>query len=323
MARTATVNPKRGRKRRKSKRKRKRNAPKRYGAAARRSPNRRRRKNPSGAGRKSVYSYGGYRMKNPGGWLGLDEITSVAPPATLGVWAVRWALKQAGPMVADAEGNVRPDMKHWLWAYAAANIAPNLVGNFFDDPRADDYAQIGALAFAGDLLARRQLFDDSEWVNQNLYLGDDTGVESMAGFQTTTALGQAQFVDPAGNTYVQTPTGWTLAGVGQVALPEGTEAGDVVQTPDGQVFEVVEGVGDMAFDQRMDPDAQYLPSGSDHQRYPLAGGYGGANVAGHHHRRHNAGWTPAQGRGGVSGFQTTTALGLTPRRAGDSSFGYC
>lgn len=217
MARTAIVNP-RNRKKRKTSHPAKRRA-RSYGrkrnpsrTANRRPPAvRRRRRNP-GTGA-SVYSSGGYRQSNPSGDLfDLDYLMETIPAATGGVWAARWAAKMAGPFeVVDGGKDAVPTFKHAIAMVLGARFGSQAIGSFMGAGK-EVIAEHAALGFAGDLFARKRVFADSSWVQQNLMLegvdyegdyGDDTApeyAEDLSGFEQDTALG-------AGGEYVVGPDG--------------------------------------------------------------------------------------------------------------------
>ena len=208
MARTAIVNPRRRKKSRKSNKRRA------YGRAAapkrRRNPSRRRssrrRRNPGTAGT-SAYSAGGYRQKNPD-MFNMDRIIDVTPAATAGIWAARWALKMAGPFnpsTAPASPTPRPGLKHAIAIVVAANVVQGLADSMLGHGKGT-FAEIAALGFGGDLFARTVLFDDSQWVKDNLFLGDDEAddddSDDLEGFESESALGEAQYaVGPDGTLY--------------------------------------------------------------------------------------------------------------------------
>lgn len=217
MARTAVVNPRR-RKRRKSNPKRSHKRRRNYGAAlVAREPNRRRarRRRTYGARRRRNPSGGSYlaRAQNPGG-LGFDQTIDIVPAATAGVWAARWAVAQAGEME-DGE----PGIKHALAIWLAASFGGQLIGSVFGDSKTL-YAQIGALAFGGDLFLRKRFLKDSEWAKKNISLGDDDSVAIPAG---------GTYVDAMNNTWVETPDGWALAGMGDDSQLYEDSQGNVYQ----------------------------------------------------------------------------------------------
>jgi len=185
MARTAIVNPRRRRKaskKRKSNPRRRRHAMKTYGAARRRSTTRRRssgkrRRNPS---IQSAYSSGGYRQKNPD-LLDIDHILAIMPAATGGIWAVRWAMKMAGPFEPEGDakgGPVVPGIKHAFAGVVAARIGSGMIAQLLGDPSKANIAEIAALGFIGDVFLRTRILGDSEWVHNNLMLqGVDEGAD--------------------------------------------------------------------------------------------------------------------------------------------------
>lgn len=246
MAQTAVVN-KRRRKRRHNAKRRRRNH---YGAA---TPNRRRRRRHSSAPRRSnrrrryshrrrnpgtpsrsPYSSGGYyRAPNPG-MFDFEDLTEVMPAATAGIWAGRYALKQAGAFEPAKDGTLEPGLKHAIALWIAANFGGQLIGQLFGDVNKGRMATIAAFGFAGDLFLRTRFMKDSAFVKDNLSLqglGDgDLDYGSMSGFQSHSQIGAVE--DSAGNQWVQTPQGWVLAGPG---VGQGTQ---LVQTADGTVYEM-------------------------------------------------------------------------------------
>jgi hypothetical protein len=222
MAKTAIVNPrgKNGRfKKRKSRSygRRRRNpsssssAPRSYNPRRRRSYGRRRNPGiaPAGSPASSPYSAGGYRRRpNPGGEMfDIDRVMDVTPAATLGVWSSRWACKMAGPM---EDG--KPGMKHAIAMVIGAHVGSQAVGSFMGGK--EFIAYCGALGFAGDIFARRTLFEDSDWVKDNLVLdGIDDLEEATAyedpdvvnGFEDSSQLGDDEapqiFQGPDGRLY--------------------------------------------------------------------------------------------------------------------------
>lgn len=217
MAKTAIVNPraangrfKRGgsKRRRKVKRHGRRRNPATASADRNYNPRRRRRsrrRNPA-APASSAYSAGGYRRKpNPPDLMDFDRLVDTMPAGTLGIWAVRWGLKMAG----DFEDN-KPGFKHGLAGLLAASVGANAIGSMLGDDKTG-IAYIGGVSFLGDLFARRNLFDDSEWVKENLMLAGVDDLEEatewdqdFAGFEATSALGDdgaQMFVGPDGTVY--------------------------------------------------------------------------------------------------------------------------
>lgn len=248
MAKTAVVNPKR-RKRRKrnpyetavNPRRRRKARRRNYGAAA---ENPRRRRRASGKRRRS---HVGKRRRNPMATtsaLGrtrnpfdFDGLLSVLLPATGGVAAARWALNQAGPFETDPSGKPPvPGLKHAFAIWAAAHFGGQLLGQLFGSPAKGEYAKIAALGFGGDLFFRKRFMAESPWVQKNLYLGDvDRGdgiyQENMGTFEASSQIGDA-FTDAAGQTYVQTGDGWAVAGLGELG------EGSIVQGADGQMYQL-------------------------------------------------------------------------------------
>ena len=235
MAKTAVVNPKRKKKKKSTssgQSRPRRRKPRVYGSAAtttrRRRRGKRRRRNPTSM---SPYNAsGGYRRKNPN--LNFDEIMSTLPAATGGVWAARWAVRQAGAFEIDKKtGNPVPGFKHAIAVVIAAHFGSQVIGQLLGGSKEAEIAKIAAYGYAGDLFARLRFMQGNEWVNQNISLQGDT--EYMAG--SSSALGADSFVDAVGNKYIRTEGGWALAGLGQ-----GEEQGAVVQGPDGELYQVVE-----------------------------------------------------------------------------------
>lgn len=219
MAKTAIVNPraangrfKRGGKRRSKPRRhgRRRRNPAAASADRNYNPRRRRRskrrRNPS-APASSAYSAGGYRRKpNPSDLLDFDYLMDTVPAGTLGIWAVRWGLKMAG----DFEDN-KPGFKHGLAGLLAASVGANAIGSMLGEDKTQ-IAKIGGVSFLGDLFARKALFEDSDWVKENLMLSGVDDLEEatewdqdFAGFESTSALGDDEgaqmFVGPDGTVY--------------------------------------------------------------------------------------------------------------------------
>lgn len=243
MPRTAVVNPRRRRRRKarkaaKSRRKnpevmemnsrrRRRRAKRRYYGASKR-----RRRNPSsskGASLAPRRSSSAARTKNPA--MGLDDVIQIAPAATAGVWAARWALAQAGEF---EDG--QPGFKHALAIYLAASFGADVLGSMFGQGKAM-YARVGALAFGGDLFLRKRFMKDSSWVKENLSLqGVDDAAATYAYSQGRdyANMGAETFVDAVGNRYVQTPQGWALAGMGD----DGSGTGQLVMDEEGNVYQL-------------------------------------------------------------------------------------
>jgi hypothetical protein len=178
MAKTAIVNPRRRRKaakKRRSNPRRRRHTMKTYGSARRRrTSSSRRRRNPS---IQSAYSSGGYRQKNPD-LLDFDHILSIVPAATGGIWAVRWALKMAGPFEVEqtttAKGTAAsiavPGIKHAFAGVIAARVGSGMIANLLGDASKANIAEIAALGFLGDLFMRTRILGGSQWVADNLML---------------------------------------------------------------------------------------------------------------------------------------------------------
>jgi hypothetical protein len=233
MATTAVVNPRRGkngrfmkgssRKRNPSRRhKRRRHRRHNYGAAATINPSRRHRRRTYGGGKRrrnpvSPYaSTGYYREPNPSEFS-MDEVTEVVPAATGGIWAARFALKQAGAFEPAKDGTLEPGFKHAIAIYLGAVFGGQMVGSILGDESKGRFARVAALGFGGDLFMRTRFMRDSDFVQKNLSLqgmGDDEE-DYVAGFEQQSAIGEPTMVDAFGNRYVSTPAGWQLAGVGE------------------------------------------------------------------------------------------------------------
>lgn len=185
MAKTAVVNPRR---RRKSSKRRRRNPstsnPRRrrrtYGSARRRRTNTRRRT--SGRRRRNptvqqVYSSGGYRTKNPD-LFDIDHMLHIMPAATGGIWAVRWAMRMAGPFEAETvttpsgqQAQIAvPGIKHAFAGVIAAKMGSGIIGQMLGDASKAQFAEIAALGFVGDLFMRTRVMSGSQWVADNLML---------------------------------------------------------------------------------------------------------------------------------------------------------
>jgi hypothetical protein len=252
MAHTAVVNPrgrdgrfKKGgsRKRRRNPRRssgKRRHRRRNYGAAAAINPRRRRRHYGGGRRRRNPItpyaSQGYYRQPNPAGF-NMDDITEVVPAATGGIWAARFALKQAGAFEPAKDGTLEPGLKHAIAIYIGAVLGGQLVGSLMG-PDKEHMAKIAALGFGGDLFLRARFMRDSEFVQKNLSLqglgdADDTDyVSPLDGFQSSSpiaGMGAPTMVDAFGNLLVSTPQGWQLAGgMGQDV--------QYVTDPEGNVF---------------------------------------------------------------------------------------
>lgn len=164
-----------------------------------------------------MYSSGGYRRKNPD-FLDFDGLMNEVPAATAGVWLARWATKMAGPFEQSgqtpAPGQTLrpvPGIKHAVALLLAAKYGSQMVGSALGAEKAK-IAYYSALGFAGDLFARTRLFDDSKWVQDNLYLngvedgawadGESPDYEGISGFEEQSALGEGELVQgPDGTIY--------------------------------------------------------------------------------------------------------------------------
>jgi hypothetical protein len=224
MATTAVVNPRRNRKgqfvkgghgrrrnpsRKHSRRRRRRN----YGAAAEVNPRRRRRHYGSGGGRRrrnpiSPYAYRGYRYTNPG-VFDMDEITETVPAATAGIWAARFAVRQAGNFEAGSGGVPEPGIKHALAIWAAAHFGSGIIGDLLGSPEKGRMARIAAFGYGGDLFLRERFMRDSKFVAENISL---KGIDDEESGDYVAGMGAPTMVDAWGNKYVSTPAGWQLSG---------------------------------------------------------------------------------------------------------------
>lgn len=218
MARTAIVNPRRkkAKKRRTRKYGRRRNPSTSLSSDRSYNPRRRRRarrRNPA-APAKSIYSSGGYRRRNPAGDLfDFDNITEKMPAATLGVMAARFAMKMAGPFEPNTKGGPNlPGIKHAIAMVLGAHFGAQFTGSMLGNGKAL-FAECGALGFAGDLFTRTRLLNDSPWAQENLYLNgpeDDADggyEEGISGFEDTSALGAGEYVvGPDGTLYQMSGT---------------------------------------------------------------------------------------------------------------------
>ncbi len=202
------------------------------------------------AARQSAYSStpGGYyrrpnRKKNPVNLFKLDTYTKILPAGVAGIWLTRWAIKMAGPFEPDATGTPVPGFKHAIAVALAAQIGGPLIGNLFGGAREVDIAQIAALSWGGDMFLTKRFLKDTPWITENVYLGqyDDEYDDEY----TDNELGADTFTDAAGNKYIRTASGWALAdwqfGQAEAMVPEDASPGDIIQTPSGDIFEVLEG----------------------------------------------------------------------------------
>lgn len=235
MPKTAVIN--RRKKRRSSRRRR--NAPRRtsYGAAARtenarrrRRRSTRRRRNPTGPVEvREAYRSSGYRRKpnpNGGSLFDFNALTQITPAATAGVLLARWATHLAGEFEDD-----EPDIKHAVAIWIAAGLGGQIVGQILNDRYKGLYAHIAALGFGGDLFLRKVFLKETDWFQENLYLGEnneeETDYTELDGFQDTSTLGQTYY-DAQGNAWVLTAQGYQPAGrlMGQPPmLPEDPAVG--------------------------------------------------------------------------------------------------
>ena len=225
MATTATVNPRR---RRKKKRKSRRRNPASYGAAAKTAPRRRR------AAAATPYRSAGYRKRvaNPKlRLMDMDRYVKIIPPAAIGNSIGRAAVKLAGPF-----DNGEPGIKHAIAGVLGIALGSNLVGNVFRDTRAAEYAYASGLGYLGELFLRKRFLKDSAWYTENISLEGDAVDQYMDGspahdlgacgapgdvvalpggevVQVLSGPGQQSFRTGDGKQYVQTATGWQMAGI--------------------------------------------------------------------------------------------------------------
>lgn len=171
------------------------------------------------------------------------------PAATAGIFAVRFAMKLAGPLeqidVKDDSGNAAAagttvkvgavGIKHAIAGIIGANIAHGIAASMLGGDAKGRYAQIAGLGFVGDIFARQRLLAGSKFVNDNLLLSgvdcedvivDDDG--SFSGLQESSALGQL-FQDENGQ-YWQVPDAnmsglQSQSNLGQIAMSRGSGGG--------------------------------------------------------------------------------------------------
>jgi hypothetical protein len=154
--------------------------------------------------------------------MDLDRYVKIIPPAAIGNSIGRFAVKQAGAFDANGE----PGFKHAIAGILGVALGSNLVGNIMRDTRAAEYAYASGLGYLGELFLRKRFLKDSAWYQDNISLaGDDDGYSApvfdnyMDGHQThdlgaeLAALGQQSFTTADGNQWVQTATGWQMAGI--------------------------------------------------------------------------------------------------------------
>ena len=152
---------------------------------------------------------------------------SVLPAGILGIWAGRWACKQAGPFetTPGAPGTLQPGFSHAIAIYLAAEFGSGLIGSILGDASRATIAKIACLSYGGDLFMRRRFMMDSKFVKENLSLeGEALGNPASNPAET--------FVDAAGNRYIKTASGWQLAGL------SGMESRSVIGEPETQVIEL-------------------------------------------------------------------------------------
>jgi len=223
------------------------------------------------------------RRKNPSAF-DVDSIIDTVPAATGGVWAARWATRMAGDFEPNAEGVLEPGLKHAIAIAIAASFGGDLIGDLLGSAQKGEYARIAALGFGGDLFMRMRFMRDSAWVNQNLMLGEvDAGYEYDDSDEELDGF-QSESALGAVNTYTDaTGQQWRFTERGWEPL-SGMGA-EFVQDDQGNVYQLDGGVG--------------------------AAGY-----------QYPANYPQIMAASGVSGFQSTSALGATGAPDTTNSFGY-
>jgi len=156
--------------------------------SGRRYYTRRRRRNPDSVA----------RMSNP--FMGdlFQELMIAVPPGAASILGTRWAIKMAGEMPKTG----KPEWAQAIAAIAWANLGSALIGQVFGDSRAGIIAKIASYSYAGELFARNYIFDKNEWVNSNLYMGQDE-YYMMNGLSKESQIGEESpyVVGPDGTVY--------------------------------------------------------------------------------------------------------------------------
>ena len=228
----------------------------------------------------------------------------------------RWAVKMAGPFEPDASGVPVPGGKHAIAIAIAAEVGGKIAGQILGGRAETDYAQIAALGYGGSLFIRRRFMRDNKWLADNISL--DGRDDYLPANGASNGMGADTYTDAAGNQYIRTASGWQLSGdgnsagdwnYGQVELPEDAAPGDVIQTEDGEMYEVMAGAnGGLAlgaFYQGAETDAEVayeLEAPAD----SLPGG----------------GMTGFQESSPLGDFQNRSPLGQSRAAHGANSFGY-
>jgi hypothetical protein len=216
------------------------------------------------------------RTSNPT-WKGLmsfDRYMKILPPAGLGNVAGRLAVKQAGPFV-----NGEPGMKHAIAGAVGVALGSNLIGTAFRDARAAEYAYASGLGYLMELFMRKRFFKDSPWYQDNVSLeGDSRFDQRMDGCQQ------------------QNPCG---------------KAGEVYHMPNGEVHQILAGVGQQSF---------RTADGKQWQQTATGWQMAGPNAARDYLLEEPTASLPG---GSLRGFQANSQLGTSDAAyRGRSSFGY-
>ncbi len=198
---SAVVNPRRRRRRYYGAAKRRRSNPTR-----RRSSSRRRRRNPGIASGSF-----GYRKSNPD-VFDLDALMAIAPAATMGIWAVRYAMNMAGPFEIKTTTNAQgatvqvaePGIKHAIAGLIGAKFGSGLVAQMLGDNSKETIALYSGIGFVGDVFLRKRFLADNKFVSENLMLAGVDDCDGLSGLQEGSQLGDdgVQYVQDAdGNVY--------------------------------------------------------------------------------------------------------------------------
>lgn len=168
--------------------------------------------------------------------MDIDRYVKIVPPAAIGNSIGRFSVKQAGPFE-----NGQPGIKHAIAGILGVAVGSNLVGNVFRDARAAEYAYASGLGYLGELFLRKRFLADSDWYTGNISLegdtdgypaqqfdqymegnqvhdlgagpGDVVALPSGEVVQVLAGPGQQTFRTADGNEWVQTATGWQMAGI--------------------------------------------------------------------------------------------------------------